>query len=267
MTPGESPDNWLEKSERDENVAARKTLRDADIETLKEMHAQFYALASTSVDRSKFAAETIQKSSASIAALYTAVLGVSFSVADHPLPLRGVLAPIFLGLAVVLSTAYLSYIVTPVPVDPGWNIGVAAGREQRAILRLNSFITASAALVNRRIRLLGAALASLLVGLIAIAVPFLAVPGVFSSSPDTPTTSPTAATSGTPDWPTAPAATETRDRYAEKLYEQKVLEAAQLREANRMATSPTPEPVSYFVALLLVGAAVVGLGLKLKLKP
>src|SRR5690349_11136386 len=117
----------------------RGTLADAEFANLKEMHGHFYTLASASLERSRFAAETIQKASAAIAALYTGVLALVFSVTDNPLPLRGILAPIFLGLAVVLSSMYLTYIVAAPQIDPAWNVKARA-LKPRAYLRLNTFI-------------------------------------------------------------------------------------------------------------------------------
>jgi len=52
---------------------------------------------------------TVQKAAAAIAALYTPLLGVVFSVNDNPLPSRGVIPVLFLGLAILSSTAYLAY--------------------------------------------------------------------------------------------------------------------------------------------------------------
>jgi hypothetical protein len=66
-------------------------------------------VAKGSIDRARAGAELVQKGAAAVVTIYTAVLGVSFSVAERPLPSRGVIAPVLLGVAVVLSTVYLAY--------------------------------------------------------------------------------------------------------------------------------------------------------------
>jgi hypothetical protein len=45
-----------------------------------------------------------------IVTLYTAVLAVAFSVADHPLPWTGLLPAFFLGLAITFAAGFLAYL-------------------------------------------------------------------------------------------------------------------------------------------------------------
>ncbi len=75
-----------------------------------QFYKEVFAGLSSSVERARSVAETVQKASAAIATLYGAGIGVSFSVSDGPLPVRGVIPLVFLGLAVVCSTAYLAWI-------------------------------------------------------------------------------------------------------------------------------------------------------------
>lgn len=255
----DSDPEWLNKSQREENVARRASLASADAASLKEMHDRYYNLALGSLERSKFAAETIQKASAAIATLYTGVLALVFSITDNPLPLRGIIAPLFLGLAVVLSTVYLTYLVNPPRIDPGWNLQSAA-REKKAYARLNTFIDATSAIVKRQIELLGCALAALFVGLAAITLPFLGVPQIFLETRADSETGPTT------DWPKLdPAAAGLPPQLSAELYKQQVAEAAAER-ANEQRPTSVPEPAAYFWFLLGTGAAITLAGALLPLK-
>lgn len=250
---------WLNKSQREENVARRASLANADAANLKEMHDRYYSLALGSLERSKFAGESIQKASAAIATLYTGVLALVFSVTDNPLPLRGIIAPLFLGLAVVLSTVYLTYLVNPPRIDPGWNLQSAA-REKKAYARLNTFIEATSTIVKRQIELLGCALAALFVGLAAIPLPFLGVPQLFVEARVDSETGPTT------DWPKLdPAAAGLPPQLSVELYRQQVAEAAAAR-ANEQKPTSVPEPAAYFWFLLGTGAAITLAGALLPLK-
>ncbi len=247
-------------AQRAENTSRRVVLDAADFDNLKEMHSHFYTLASGSLERSKFAAETIQKASAAIAVLYTGVLAYVFSVTDNPLPVRGILAPAFLGVAVVLSSIYLTYVVAPRTIDPAWSL-TSTALEQRSYVRLNAFINETRAIVTRQIGLLGSALAALFVGLAYIALPFVGVPPVFTS-PITEATVKSEAPWPSPD----PIASGLPTELAVELYKQQVSEAVS-RRAQARTPSRAAEPGSYLMVLAVVGALVVAAGSKLPLRP
>ncbi|MFJ5697192.1 hypothetical protein [Arthrobacter sp. NPDC093139] len=255
----DSDPDWLDMSQGEENVARRAGIASADAANLKEMHDRYYDLALGSLDRSKFAAETIQRASAAIAALYTGVLALVFSVTDNPLPLRGIIAPIFLGVAVVLSSVYLTYLVSPPRIDPGWDVQSAA-REKKAYARLNTFIDDTSAIVKRQIELLGCSLAALFVGLAAISLPFLGVPQAFTVAPDGD------AARIVTDWPKLdPVAAGLPSELSVELYKQQVAEAAAQR-ANEQKPGAIPEPIGYFWFLLGTGTVITVAGALLPLR-
>lgn len=265
--PGHKPrldddPEWLNQSQRAENVSRRASLESADTANLNQMHAQYYALAIGSLERSKFAAETIQKASAAIAALYTGVLALVFSATDNPLPLRGLVAPVFLGAAVVLSSIYLTYIVSAPKIDPSWNVRYAA-REKKAYARLNTFIQDVTGIVNRQIGYLGMALAALFVGLSGIALPFLGVPALFVDEP----AATSAATTEVPTpWPTLdPAGSGLPVELATELYKQQLVETAAAR-ASEAAPTASKEPGMYLLVLFAAGTLITALGYVLPLK-
>jgi len=108
--------------------------RDADASNLAKFHDTMTTLAIGSVDRARAGAELVQKASAALVTLYTGVLALVFSVTNNPLPPRGVLAPVFLGLAVVLSTAYIAYLEPTTGYNPAPT--PVLGPEPKALERL-----------------------------------------------------------------------------------------------------------------------------------
>ena len=85
----------------------------AEYELRKAFHQAVVDTSKASLDRSRDSAKYVQTAAAAIGALYTGALGLVFSVTDHPLPIRGVWAMVFLGLAVALATAYLAFLTKP----------------------------------------------------------------------------------------------------------------------------------------------------------
>lgn len=84
-----------------------------DAELTKAFHQTIADVAKGSIDRSRDSAKFVQTAAAAIVTLYSGLLALVFSVTDNPLPLRGVYAAVFLGLAVALATAYLAFITKP----------------------------------------------------------------------------------------------------------------------------------------------------------
>ncbi len=73
-------------------------------------HTKIAELAIGSIDRARDSAKFIQTASAALIAAYTGLLGLVFSTTSRTLPVRGVYAALFLGLAVALSVAYLAFL-------------------------------------------------------------------------------------------------------------------------------------------------------------
>lgn len=91
-------------------IARAQANRDADLAQNAEVQKALVEVARGGLDRARSNAETVQKAAGTIGTLYTGILGVAFSVTSRPLPVRGVLPALFLGLAVAASTAYLAYL-------------------------------------------------------------------------------------------------------------------------------------------------------------
>ena len=117
------------KAAVDAKIAARKASSDADIAIEKSYYDAVLEVAKGTIDRARGSGETVQKAAAAIVTLYTGVLALAFSVADNPLPAKALFAAILLGVAILLSTAFLAYLPDPDkesaqdPIDPDVPIG------------------------------------------------------------------------------------------------------------------------------------------------
>ena len=232
------------QAESDSFRAAAAAERAADLANLAKFSDNISTLAVGAVDRGRAGAETVQKASAAIVTLYTGILAFVFAAGDNPLPTRGILAPVFLGLAVVLSTAYLGY-VTP-SKDMASGPAVAAGVESKAYARLNTTTRIASTIATRRSYLLRAGVLALGVGLVFIALPFV---NLHSAGP-----------AGTPavalqEWPTPSSGIP--DDLNAIVYKAQVDEVAAARTAAaESAANPPVDDADAFVLLGLLGLAV-----------
>jgi len=161
----------LDASEDAAVTAIQQARLEADAELGKLFHQTLTDVAKGSVDRSRDSAKYVQTAAAAIAALYTAVLGLVFSVTDNPLPVRGVAAAVFLGLSVALATAYLAYLTKPNP-PPMYAGGGSLGELQ---LNRTAFVTNWInAIVNDRRWAIRASVLSLAIGVAFVPAAFVA---------------------------------------------------------------------------------------------
>jgi malate synthase len=102
--------NALDSAADTATTELQKARWESEFALAKLFHEKITELAAGSVERSRDSAKYVQTAAAWIATLYAALLALVFSVTDNPLPLRGVYAGVFLGLAVALAVAYLAFI-------------------------------------------------------------------------------------------------------------------------------------------------------------
>jgi hypothetical protein len=105
--------NELDSAEDTAVTEMQKSRWESEFGLAKLFHEKITELAGGSVERSRDSAKYVQTAAAWIATLYTGLLALVFSVTENPLPLRGVYAAVFLGLAVSLAAAYLAFISNP----------------------------------------------------------------------------------------------------------------------------------------------------------
>lgn len=182
--------------------SAPRVVSERAIENVKAEHAslaayetQLYSIATGGLERAKNGAATVQAASTAIAALYTGVLGLVFSAQGTAFPLRGLITPLFLGVAVVLSTYYLAFILPTYKIlvtPPGGRTTVGLNVRSR-VVDVGDVVDRT---VRRRSWAIRAGVVALAVGLVGMALPFLSSDSL--SPPETSTTD------ASIDWPTPP---------------------------------------------------------------
>ena len=103
----------VRKKRTDQEIALNEGDRAVERAVRQAYYQAVLDLSKASVDRARASGETVQKAAATIVTLYTGVLALAFSVAEHPLPFRALFAAFLLGLAIVMSTAFLAYLPDP----------------------------------------------------------------------------------------------------------------------------------------------------------
>jgi hypothetical protein len=229
----------------DAAIARRKANQDADIAQNAEFQKALIEVAKGGIDRSRANAETVQKAAGAIGTIYTGILGVTFSVTSRPLPTRGVLPAVFLGIAVALSTAYLAYMsrredVTEHSLDAG-RTGLAGQFE-----RVTFLLRWVRRTVRRRGWLLRSSVIGLALGVVLLPVAFISWGGQAAAVPET------------PPWPSSAPAGLSPD--LQKIqFQAEVHEVARLRTARSAAPDDTAFTIAAFaagLALVIVGGAV-----------
>lgn len=201
------------------DVAVDQADVDAEHALDQVFQQSMYDVAKGSVDRAHAAADLTQKAAAAIGTIYTGVLALAFSVTSNPLPPRGLIAPLFLGAAVVLATGYTAYITHGNSL-PGPSLGPSVKERQRQ--RLLFFLTWVFEGVLRRANWLRAAVLSLGFGVLFLPAAFIHVGSSGGPAPST------------INWP-APPTNVANEELAKILYQAQVTKAA--------ATEPAVAPV------------------------
>lgn len=263
-----------EASAREEATrAAAAAEDDADRASSAAYSAAVLDVAKGSHERARGSAEFVQKAATAIFGLYTGALTLSFSVTEAPLPVRGLLPSVFLGLAVVLATGYLAYLTRGGSVpDPQH----AQGREQAELERVRTFVVWTRNSTMVRVWMLRASVIALAVGTIVLPLPFLTLA---TAAPDTATQDATECTAPLVrdpatgacivPWPDPPPASAGPVELRELLYQAQVEEAAVARDTARETAASAPAADDSWVlwwvggvglALVLVVPALTALG-------
>jgi hypothetical protein len=208
------------------------------------------------IDRSRSAADLVQKAATAIGGLYTGVVGISFSVTAKPLPPQGFIPAIFLGLAIAMSTAYVAYVSKPsdVELDP-----LHTSPPMRMQARINNFFSIVSSAVQRRGYWIRASVVALGVGVFTLPAPFLSTP-TFGMQSSQANTNPAQVDLDTEyPWPTPPTASSPRGTILQSiLYKAQVEEVAAKRKEAKAAPA-APDITPWIVVTLLLGAVVFGI--------
>lgn len=141
------------------------------------LYAAYLDVAKGALDRAQSRAQFVQTAAAAVSTAYAGILALSYSVSSsapkvHPLPVQGIFATFFLGLAIALATAYLAYFTRHDSV-PGPGAGASLGQQQQA--RLAAFITWATNPILSRVDFLHASVVSLAVGVASLPVAYMSL--------------------------------------------------------------------------------------------
>jgi len=206
-----------QKGRQTEDTARLQAKDEAKHASIAAFHNALIEVSKGAIDRARSSAETVQKSATAIATLYTGVLALAFSVAERPLPSRGLVPAILLGWAIVWSTAYLAYLSKSKPVAKP---EVTSDFEEAAMRRSIILIewTRSGAMRNKYA--LRVAVVALAFGLALLPAPFVN----FDPINDEPASLPSG-----PGWP-KPAGADSE--LGKIRYQARVNEVAELRKSS-----------------------------------
>lgn len=161
----------IRKKRVDQAIAERTAQEEAKRQEVKAFGEAYREIAQGSIDRARAGADAVVKASAAIVTLYTAILGLAFAADSRPLPAQGVVAPLFLGAGVVLSTAYLALL----KAEGGDEVAVAPQQtqaEQMAVFG-GALAELTSGIALKHAALLRASVLSLGVGLACLPLAFL----------------------------------------------------------------------------------------------
>jgi len=210
--------NWLAGNKADDTAKDPRDKTKSLVAARDGFFKLYMESAKGSLERWQAAAQGTRNAAAAIGVIYTAVLGLAFSV-DNPLPPRGLLPALFLGTSIVMATAYEAF-----PTRPKTSRGVFYPKEvdphEDPLHVTRDYADFYASIVTDRVRrnryALRVAVLCLGLGVAAIPLGFVSL-GANVGTPDLPT------------WPDPPAGIETQ--LANTLYEAQVAEVAKQREA------------------------------------
>lgn len=162
------------KEENDGDLAFESAERAKDLELRGLYHQKIMEISGAGIERSRDSAKFVQTAAAGLITAYAVLLGLVFSAKDRPLPLRGIYAATFLGLAIGLAVAYLAFLEEPEPADayqPG------ASRAETELARTAAFVDwVNGAIANRR-SALRASVIAFGFGIAFIPAPFVGATG------------------------------------------------------------------------------------------
>lgn len=223
----------------------------ADYASMAAWEGRVYDIAIAGLERAKTAASTVQGASAAIAALYTGALGLVFSVTSSTFPIRGLLSPLFLGIAVVLSTAYLAFL-TPATKDRVVPPGGQVTASVNAWTRVNDIGERVDKITQRRAWAMRAAVIALGVGLVCMPAPFLSTAS-FEKTPEPPVPA-------QPSWPAYPTVDSTERGsvdFGKILYQAQVNEFQAHLDDKAAPHKGFVESIWFVVVVLFVGILLI----------
>lgn len=244
----------LLKQRAESEQATSQAEAQAELDTKTEYYKSIFEVAKGSVDRARSGAQSVQTVAGTIVTLYTGLLAVTFAAASRPLPPRGVVPAVLLGVSVVLSTGYLAYLRSS---DDREVAAPAATSSRRSaeLARARSFIRWTRSAATKRSYWLRASVLAFGFAIMLLPAPFVALGKVdlgivtFGKDVTQPKT--------TAGWPAIPTGSQNIE--LQKIrYAAEVKEAAAARSGNTGAAKDGADAFWF---------AVGGLALAISLTP
>jgi hypothetical protein len=164
---------WEREKDQWERAQASQAAEEA---LYKAVHDARIELAKSAIERGRAGAEFVRNAAAGIVTLYTAILGVAFSVTKEaqatPIDAVGIVPAIFLGVALVLATAYVALLGREPVMDPPQPHSNYRTMQER---RLSVFTNWASSLALSRVIFLHASVIALGFGVLFLPVAFLDV--------------------------------------------------------------------------------------------
>lgn len=230
------------------DAEARKADQAAGLDSLKSLHSAMLETAKGAIERSRQAAEAARTAAAAVGTIYAALLALAFSV-DKPLPPRGMIPAIFLGLAIVLATAFVGWLPKTVEdSDATWPIPTGDVLEdQRSHTEMFILWVKGASL--RRRRFLRGSILALGFGIAFLPVPFLSI-GADNAA--------TTADAGPTPFPPTPTGASANSEVEKILYQAQVAEVGEIRkEQLQAAPAESPRTFGFWLVYLPALAALI----------
>jgi formate-dependent nitrite reductase membrane component NrfD len=145
---------------------------DSELSTSKAIHDARVEVAKATIERGRAGAEFVRNAAAAIVTLYTGVLGVAFAATENgtPLPARGLVPAVFLGLALASASAYAALLASvPAPNAPIPHADLEIFQERR----LDAFIRWVTRIALGRVYFLHASVLMLGMGVLFLPAAFL----------------------------------------------------------------------------------------------
>jgi hypothetical protein len=234
-----------------------KSEYDTDLEIHKQTMLAFLEVTKGSLTRSHDTADFVQKVATALATAYTTLLAIVFSIKDNPLPSRGFIPTLFLGLAAALATAYLAFLTRSEDVQISLGSGVPRANSLR---KVGTFINWTNDAIYRRAHFLRASVVAMLFGILFLPSAVITLPGPpanaaaaeASASPPVAEATP----EPTPTWPPPIGPT----RLAElELYKAQLQAHVAAIGADAAAAAPTPAEADDTDPLLWTLAVLAGI--------
>jgi hypothetical protein len=138
--------------------------------------------AKESIDRARSSGELVEKAATAIGGFYAAVIGVTFSVTEHPISARALMPVFFLAIAIVGSMVYLAF---PTPSEGIARLVPTTARPERMRRQVERYLMMVKELNGRRVYFLRSSVVALGVAVVFLPAPFISDPQEAAATSET----------------------------------------------------------------------------------